>query len=57
MTTKMNRPRASMRRRTFTRTTEATIGKDVPNSPRANDLGIPPHELVRDAMKRWLLYA
>jgi hypothetical protein len=25
-------------------------------SPRANALGIPPHELVRDAMKRWLLY-
>ena len=46
-----------MRRRTFTRATDATMGKDVPNSPRANALGIPPHELVRDAMKRWLIYA
>jgi hypothetical protein len=32
------------------------MGKDVPNSPRANDLSAPPHEMVRDAMKRWLLY-
>ena len=32
------------------------MGKDVPNSPRANDLSAPLHEQVQAAMVLWLTH-